>query len=89
MWACVAMVCWCVLPQVDNDQELFMVYRKEGACPVPWQILKCILCQLSLRQSATLPPPSCPPLPPPCAGGEGEWEEIQIGPPPAAEGVPS
>ena len=37
-----AMVCWCVLPQVDNDQELFMVYRKEGACPVPWQILKCI-----------------------------------------------
>ena len=27
--------------------------------------------------------------PPPCAGGEGEWEEIQIGPPPAAEGVPS
>ena len=45
--------------------------------------------QLSLRQSAKLPPPSCPPLPPPCAGGEGEWEEIQIGPPPAAEGVAS
>ena len=28
-----AMVCWCVLPQVDNDQELFMVYRKEVTPP--------------------------------------------------------
>ena len=30
---------WRVLPQVDNDQELFMVYRKEGACSVPRQLL--------------------------------------------------
>lgn len=37
--------------KVDNDQELFMVYRKEG--------------------------------------GEGEWEEIQIGPTAVAEGVAS
>merc|ERR1711865_454496 len=37
--------------KVDNDQELFMVYRKEG--------------------------------------GEGEWEEIQIGAPAAVEGVAS
>ena len=42
-WLCQAMrFAWCVLPQVDNDQELFMVYRKEGACPVPRPLLKWI-----------------------------------------------
>ena len=46
-----------------------------------------------IRHASARPPVRPAPattLPPSCAGGEGEWEEIQIGPPPAAvEGVAS
>jgi hypothetical protein len=64
-----------------------MVYRKEGACPVPRPSSH------GSDMPALAPPVRPAPattLPPSCAGGEGEWEEIQIGPPPAAvEGVAS
>ena len=48
-------------------------------------------CQRSLRQCAQLPPPPAPATAAhlSCAGGEGEWEEIQIGVPAAVEGVAS
>ena len=66
--------------QVENDQELFMVYRKEGARAQRPTLRRRMLTDSTAvagrtTGAATPADDMCPFR----AGGDGEWEEIEIG----------